>query len=494
VTYFPLQKTLFFFGLIAGVLTALLFGSLVVGIGTAVLMAVAGLLWPRDEIPTLAFCFLHQGVFIIVVVYYRQLTDSYPGGGLLGDVDGAVYLSVIGLLSAALGVRAVMPSSRLLMSDTFDSGKRERGYDVQRIFWIVIALFSVSWTVELLPRSILFNAAQAIQAVLAVRYAFLLLLLLVCFRERKGYNYAAIAFGFVLLPELIGSMSRFKFLFFMILLALLSQWKPWSRNGRDKARNLRVVGLSVTTAALILVLGLVWTGGMKGAWRGALRSGQVSGTPIEKMESFGAYLSVSVQHFSLSNAGSELSSRVSSGIAYFSYVLEMVPERVPHEGGTLTMRAVRHVTMPRILFPEKPDLGGDSWLVRKYTGLWVAGDETGTSVGLGYMPELYIDFGVPGMFVALFCLGMLLGLFYRVLRRAAPSRDMFVTVGAAFFLPGFTDFDAHLTKLVGGMLQTFVIFIVLLVTIGPLLHRFLLAGPVVRRSAPPRLSEDPGAF
>lgn len=494
MTYFPLQKTLFLFGVVAGMVTALQFGSLVIGVGTAVLMTVVGLLWPRDEMPTLSFCFLHQGIFIIVVVYYRQITDAYPGGGLLGDVDGAVYLSAIGLLSTALGVRAAMPSSRRLMNEASDVEKRKHGYDMQRIFWVVIALFSVSWTVELLPRSIMFNAAQAIQAALAMRYAFLLLLLLVCFRERKGYNYAVIAFGFVLLPELIGSMSRFKFLFFMALLALLSQWKPWSRSERDKAKNSRVLALSVAMAVLILALGLVWTGGMKGAWRGALRSGQVSGTPIEKIESFGEYLSGSVRRFSLADAGRELSSRVSSGIAYFSYVLETVPERVPHEGGALTMRAVRHVTMPRILFPEKPDLGGDSWLVRKYTGLWVAGDETGTSVGLGYMPELYIDFGVPGMFVALFCLGMLLGLMYRGLKKAAPSRDMFVTVGAALFLPGFTDLDSHLTKLVGGMLQTFIIFVVLLVTLGPWLHRFLLARPVVQRSLQPRLSEDPGTF
>ena len=56
--------------------------------------------------------------------------------------------------------------------------------------------------------------------------------------------------------------------------------------------------------------------------------------------------------------------RMSSDALYFSYVLERVPSLLPHENGMLTRRALLHILVPRIFFPEKLNLGSDSWLVK----------------------------------------------------------------------------------------------------------------------------------
>ncbi len=68
--------------------------------------------------------------------------------------------------------------------------------------------------------------------------------------------------------------------------------------------------------------------------------------------------------------------------------------------------------MPRFLFPDKPVLD-DSERTRTYTGMNVAGMEQGTSIGIGYIGESYVDFGPVKMFAPIFLLGLLYGLIYR---------------------------------------------------------------------------------
>ena len=130
--------------------------------------------------------------------------------------------------------------------------------------------------------------------------------------------------------------------------------------------------------------------------------------------------------------------------------------------------------MPRFLFPEKPDLGGDSWLVRKYARLNVSGDESGTSIGLGYMAEFYIDYGFPTMLFPLLLYGMLAGLLYRVLSRVSPSPHVFSAVAAGLFLQHFLSYEGNFTKLLGGILQAFLLLAALLAIFGARVHMLML--------------------
>lgn len=491
---YPLQHTLFKVGCGVGVLAGLVSFSILVGASVALAFWLAGMLWRENELPVQVFCILYQWMFVVTGYFAYLYFGYHPSQVELGNIEEAVLLSLLGLTAITLGIRMALPDVDAELSHPARPGKiPEVEYDPRKLFWVVIGLFTVNWLVETFPMAILFNAAQAIHSVFLFRYLFFLMLLMVVVRQRSGYQYGALAFMFVLIPELTSSMAKFKDVFFMLLIVFLAYWKPWSKDATDRVRNRQILTVSIALCFVIVGAGLLWTGGMKGNWRTALRTGSVSGSPIEKIEQFGRHLDRSIARFDSRSAAQAFISRLSSSEAYFSRVVTIVPDRVPYEDGALTWRAIRHILMPRIIFPEKENLGGDSWLVRKYAGLHVAGDESFTSVGLGYMAEFYIDFSAPLMFVPLFLLGLLIGSIQRMLRRISPSTYISQAAITGLLVQHFVGYGSHLTKMLGGLLQTTLVFVIFIAAAGPWLHAQLQlksrqnkAGSAAKRSVPSR--------
>jgi hypothetical protein len=73
------------------------------------------------------------------------------------------------------------------------------------------------------------------------------------------------------------------------------------------------------------------------------------------------------------------------------------------EGRTLLNAALAIV--PRALWPDKPITAGSGQLVTKYTGVKFA---VGTSVGVGQIMELYINFGIGGVVIGFLVIGAIL--------------------------------------------------------------------------------------
>lgn len=471
VRVYPFQKLFVSLGALAGIAASAIFGDVLLGAILFVGFACTGLLWRRTEVPIFAFCILYQWLFVGVGYVYFRVTGDYPGMRHLGNLDAAIYYSLLGLLSMTLGIRVILHTYR---TDPEPFGNE---YSIDKLFWVVLILFSFNWFIELSAvqlRLVAFNVAQILHHVLMLRYLFLYLLLLTIVKQGRQYSLGILAFAYVLMPELTSSMTKFKELFFLFVVVLLSQWRPFSTNQFEQSRNRNILAIVVTVTALLVVAGLVWSGGMKNNWRTALLTGQVKGSPIEKIEAYGQHAMDSVQQFNPGRAAETLASRLSSGVAYFSHVIRVVPDVMPHEGGQLTWRAIEHVAKPRFLFPEKPDLGGDSWLVRRYARLNVSGDESNTSVGLGYMAEFYIDFGFPGMLAALLFYGIFLGVMFRAVSTASPSGAMFSAMVAGLYLQHFLSYEGNFVKLFGGILQNFVVLFLILIVLGQRVHRFLL--------------------
>jgi hypothetical protein len=101
-------------------------------------------------------------------------------------------------------------------------------------------------------------------------------------------------------------------------------------------------------------------------------------------------------------------------IYYPALAVARVPRHLPHTDGAIIGAALRHITMPRVFFPDKGELSSDSEMVRKYSGVWVAGAEMGTSIAFGYAAESYLDFGIPWMFLPVFLFAVAMGLVYRM--------------------------------------------------------------------------------
>jgi hypothetical protein len=80
------------------------------------------------------------------------------------------------------------------------------------------------------------------------------------------------------------------------------------------------------------------------------------------------------------------------------------PALVPFRNGETVYAAVAAV-IPRAIWPDKPAVGGSGTYVSEHT---LIGFAEGTSVGMGQVFELYINFGTTGVVVGFILLGALL--------------------------------------------------------------------------------------
>ncbi len=169
-------------------------------------------------------------------------------------------------------------------------------------------------------------------------------------------------------------------------------------------------------------------------------------------------------------------------------VLDRVPRVVPHEDGELLLRALRHVLLPRFIDPNKPRLISDSVLVRKYAGVNVAGEESGASIGLSFVAESYIDFGVPVMFVPLFAYGWLIGWCIAAVHVRVPDLTLRSALTTTLVIVALCRFEVPWTKVLGTAIT------VVVVSGGALIswQRFFAAHRLQRASAG-RPTHRPGA-
>lgn len=101
------------------------------------------------------------------------------------------------------------------------------------------------------------------------------------------------------------------------------------------------------------------------------------------------------------------------------------------KGATITDALLALV--PRALWPDKPMTAGSGSMVSDYTGLTFAGD---TSVGVGQVMELYINFGGFGVLCGFFFIGTLLGVLDTMAGRSFASLDFRKFV--VWYLPGLS--------------------------------------------------------
>lgn len=94
--------------------------------------------------------------------------------------------------------------------------------------------------------------------------------------------------------------------------------------------------------------------------------------------------------------------------------------------------------VPRVVWPDKPQVGGGLDLVSDFTGIYFV---DGTSVGTGHVLEFYMNFGWPGILVGFLALGFVLARLDRMLVEGFRNQDlpailMAGLVGMALLQPG----------------------------------------------------------
>jgi hypothetical protein len=138
---------------------------------------------------------------------------------------------------------------------------------------------------------------------------------------------------------------------------------------------------------------------------------------------------------------------------------------MPFEEGLLWGEALEHIVTPRLFFPDKRVID-DSERTRLYTGIDVAGIEQGTSIGLGYVAESYIDFGPTFMFFPILLLGMFFGGIYRFFMTRSKERLLGSALGASILIFQAYTIETSNIKIVGGTVTQLLVLTPLYFAIG----------------------------
>jgi hypothetical protein len=171
-------------------------------------------------------------------------------------------------------------------------------------------------------------------------------------------------------------------------------------------------------------------------------------------------------------------------IEFLGLTLQHVPAFYHHENGALTLAALYHISMPRILFPGKPPLAWDTEVMARYTGLPLLWD-TRTSISIGHLGELYVDFGVVGSLFAMAIWGFVIARAYGFLRDHAGVPCLMRAAVCTMIVLPVSYFGTALAKVIGGFVFAMIIATVTQRIALPLLYPRIIS-KVLRQSQSPR--------
>jgi hypothetical protein len=439
----------------------------------AVIPVLFRLLWRPGEPPVLLFAIGVQWLQVTMVLWYADFT----GIGLLAAFGGpqlplAVFLGLIGLTILAGGARLGMGESRLsdvrLVEEEAESANLTTLFILYSItFFLVSALLIVARSIPALT--------QLLIAAFSIKWMLLFALLYVGIHTLRGWSLMLAALSLEFLSGLLSYFSGFKSAFFVLIVVLLASRRRWRTSRRV---------LASVTAFFLILTSIVWSA-VKSDYREFLNQGTESQTvlvPMTKRFNKLIDLVCDLGNDGMVSGFDALVMRVGY-VTYFADTIENVPANVPYEDGRLWFGAVRHVLIPRLFNPSKPVID-DSERVRQYAGVQVAGAEQGTSISLGYITESYIDFGAYGMFIPIFCLGLLYGFLYRNFVRRCRSKILGFAGATSVLIFSASLLETSNIKLLGGVLTWAIVAGGFLWVAGPWLARIIgLRSPTISLSA-----------
>lgn len=397
------------------------------------LAALVGMLWRSGEPPVLLFAASMQ---------WLQVSAKVIHGNLLGQsvetmfgheiISTAILMCLLGLVVLGYGMKvAAGPRD----PRRHGLGQQLLSFSPRKLLIAYVAAYFASAPLGYLAGAIP-SLSQPLLVLIGVRWFFYFILACTVLSRKRDYSYLAFAFGMELVAGLGGFFSDFKQVFFVTGVAYLTV--------RIRV-SLSTVLVAAVMGVCLLALSVVWTA-VKGEYRAAIMQGGGGFSTLYEMVQ-------NQNEDTLTDAVGRFGERLAY-TDYFALSLFYVPQSVAHANGELWGRAIMHVLVPRLLYPDKPIID-NSELTRRYTGEDIS---DGTSVSIGYMGESYIDFGSFGLYGPVFVLGLIWGKFYASLskHKAGPAYGY---SAAVMVLIGAVEFERALPKLVGGIIILFIVII-----------------------------------
>jgi hypothetical protein len=388
--------------------------------------------------------------------YGVSLAQVYGGP----ELEEATWLSLLGVMALAAGIGVAL----IRVAPKRETTLQEEALSLKpgRIFLVYTMAFMSSFVLSAFAFS-LPGVTQLLIGIAAIKWVFVFLLSAAVLEQRRSYALLVACIGAEVLVGLTGYFSGFKNVFFVV--AIAAMMSPAALKGKRLA-------LLALVAAFLLFLGTLWTA-IKGDYRDFLSQGFAAQEVVAPMgERFGKLedLIFEFRIADLPDAFEALVLRMSY-VQYFAYTLSYVPSSMPYENGTLWFGALKHLVTPRLFFPNKAVID-DSERASLYTGMQVAGSQQGTSIGIGYFAESYVDFGPVWMFAPICLLGVSYGLLYRFYIIRGRYKLLGSAIVTSILVFGGSAIETSNVKIVGGNVTFLLIMGTLYLVFGSTLIRW----------------------
>src|SRR6266404_1253378 len=424
------------------------------------------LLWRRGEPPVLVFACAMQWLQATAVIFYTNFYNvslEQAGGG--PELETATWLSVTAVLVLTLGMRLALLRCR----------RSQHVQLVAEVFRVNIGkafiFYIVSFAIATVAGRVAFEVpgfTQLIYALIALKWTAVFVLAYSVIEQRAGYVFLAIVVILELAVGLLGFFAGFKSIFFVLLVVALAS--PFAFRGRRLA-------LTVSTVLALIFFGVVWSA-VKNDYREFLNQGSGQQEVVVSVEQRINNLGDLMTGFTWDNFTDGFDAMILrvSYVRLFALTLMNVPAAVPYEHGSLWLGALRHIITPRLFFPEKAAIS-DSDRTILYAGVQVASEERGTSIGIGYVAESYVDFGPFWMFAPIFLLGIFYGLIYRMFVIDSRSKLIWTAIASAILIFGAYTIEVSNIKIVGGNVTALLVMTVLYLVFGRVFRAWLEQRP-----------------
>lgn len=430
---------------------------LVVGAAGGTLLVILAVMWSSDgpSVFLLPCAFQWSEVAvkpILTATQQRPLSDFSTFGF---DLEPAVLFGFAGVLALTLGLRAGFGnnfSGTLRALRVFVSSHQPRA-----IIALSIVLILFGMGAEAAER---FSgpARQIVISLAGTKLAGVFLLVFWSLHMRQGYVWPLLIVTSQIVVGMTGFFAGFRDTILVTGIATLCA-RPGFRAGSFL--------LTVAAGLLVVSVAVFWSA-YKPIYRDWVNDGtgaQVVMRPMDERIGFLLNYAGSFDAEKYAEGADRLLMR-HSYVDFLAGTLQTVPASIPHEGGARLTASVLHVFTPRVLFPDKPVLEDDSAVTAKYSGAPVAVDGL-TSISIGYLGELYIDFGAPGAVLAAALIGFVIALILNLSFQGAGRSTPLLAPSQMIVIGGLCAFGTALIKMMGAVIMGVIIVILFAKVILP---------------------------
>ncbi|MCU1625048.1 MAG: hypothetical protein JWL79_3893 [Frankiales bacterium] len=417
----------------------------VFGSGVA-LAALFLLLWQDNEPPILLFPAIFQWLAVamkpLMTIYAKVPLDT------LSEYDQrlepGVYLGLFAVVALGLGLRVGAGKPKI----DWNTALRNEAAMVTRESMLKVAVGAIA-----LGHAMYFLMRfagplyQLAYAGAGARFIGLFALAYWAFSRGSGYFYLFLVLVVEVGIGVTGFFSDFKAPIFVVGFAILAA------RHRIRFKDVAILG---ALSAVLIVMGSFWSY-VKVDYRTYASGGTNEQVLNVSLSDRLDYLGNEIAHFDGTRfaAGLDQMLRRLSYIDFLAATIDHVPDAEPFEHGARIGRTLIHIITPRVFFPDKPPTEFDTDVTLKYTGLPLR-SYGGTSISIGYLGELYIDFGPVGSVIGCFLVAAGFGLAYRLIRGRSNGSVLLLYGVRSMAVLTILPFDIALIKYIGGATTAFI--------------------------------------